>query len=304
MLCHVGQNKLSALPAKVKGIIMATVRTKSFALEGADGQPLRGEIRTGAARHGGPAIVICHGFKGFKDWGFFPHLGMRLARAGMTAVSFNFSGSGIGPDGETFSEPTRFGHATFSNDLTDLDRVVTALAGGTLAEGSAAPTSFGLFGHSRGGAAAMLYAADRPMCRCLVTWAAIAETMRWDADTVRRWRVDGKLDVVNMRTGDVLPLYLDVLNDIEAHGQDRLNLMRAASAVAVPWLIVHGDVDESVPMSDAVKLYEAAQNGVAELKVIGGGTHTFGARHPWSGSTQELAEAMDLSVAWFSRHLL
>ena len=47
------------------------------------------------------AIRQPHGFKGFKDWGFFPHLADRLARAGLVAVSFNFSGSGVGPDGET-----------------------------------------------------------------------------------------------------------------------------------------------------------------------------------------------------------
>ena len=81
---------------------MATPSKTSFRLTGADGGPLRGDIRTaGGAR---PAVVICHCFKGFKDWGFFPPLADRLARAGFTAVSFNFSGAGVGEDGESFSE--------------------------------------------------------------------------------------------------------------------------------------------------------------------------------------------------------
>jgi pimeloyl-ACP methyl ester carboxylesterase len=283
---------------------MATVRNIAFELEGADAAPLRGEVRTGTAREGGPAVVICHGFKGFKDWGFFPHLATRLARAGMTAVSFNFSGSGIGADGESFSEPERFGHATFSNDLADLGRVIAALVSGALAENLAPPRTLGLFGHSRGGAAAILFAADHRNCGCLVTWAAIADTMRWDSGTIQRWRADGKLDVVNTRTGDVLPLYTDVLDDLEAHGSVQLNIERAARALAVPWLIVHGDADESVPVTDAIRLHKAAENAVTELIVIEGGSHTFGARHPWGGSTPPLNEAMDLSVAWFSRHLL
>jgi len=82
---------------------MATVNTTQFELVGADGGPLRGDVRTQEKGADRPAVVICHGFKGFKDWGFFPHLAARIARAGMTAVSFNFSGSGVGPDGEKHS---------------------------------------------------------------------------------------------------------------------------------------------------------------------------------------------------------
>lgn len=275
-----------------------------FELAGADGGPLRGVVRTGAARGGGPAVVICHGFKGFMDWGFFPHLALRLARAGLTAVSFNFSGSGIGPDGETFAELERFGHATYSGDLVDLHRVASALANGSLAVDLAPAERMGLLGHSRGGATSILYAADHPTCRCIVTWAAIASPMRWDRETIRRWRASGKLDVLNTRTGDVLPLYPDVLDDLETHGREKLNLLRAAAAIDVPWLIVHGDADESVPVADAVKLHEAARGAVVQLHVTHGGTHTFGARHPWAESTPELDEAMDTSVAWFSRHLL
>ncbi len=138
---------------------MATVITTTFELRGADDGPLRGDVRAAEGGRGRPAVVICHGFKGFKDWGFFPHLADRLANAGFTAVSFNFSGSGVGPDGHSFSEPERFGHATFSNDLTDIQTVCDALlkGGGTLVEGLAVPTRLGLFGHSRGGGMAVIH---------------------------------------------------------------------------------------------------------------------------------------------------
>ncbi|MGD8726494.1 MAG: hypothetical protein PVH40_02560, partial [Gemmatimonadales bacterium] len=127
---------------------MATASTSQFELEGVDGKPLRGEVRTAARGVDRPGVVICHGFKGFRAWGFFPHLATRVARAGMTAVTFNFSGSGVGPDGESFSEPERFGHATISNDLVDLQAVADALREGRLAPGLAVPTRLGLFGHS------------------------------------------------------------------------------------------------------------------------------------------------------------
>lgn len=282
---------------------MASVSTTSFELAGADGGALRGEVRTAAGGEGRPAVLICHGFKGFKDWGFFPHIAGRLARAGVTAVSFNFSGSGVGPDGESFSELERFGHATVSGDLADLETVRRALYDGTLADGVAPPSALGVFGHSRGGGVAIIYAADRPECRALVTWAAVADFLRWDEETVARWRVEGKIDVVNVRTGDVLPLYTDALDDLAAH-EEHLDPTRAAGALAVPWLIVHGDADESVASSDAQRLYGAAQRGTAELALIRGGTHTLGVRHPWGGSTPEFERAMDLTVGWFSRYLM
>jgi pimeloyl-ACP methyl ester carboxylesterase len=283
---------------------MATVNTTLFRLEGADGGPLRGEVRTQQGGADRPAVVICHGFKGFKDWGFFPHLAARLARGGMTAVSFNFSGSGVGEDGESFSEPERFGHATYSNDLRDLETVVEALCGGTLSEGLARPTRLGMFGHSRGGAVAILYAAREQRVRALVTWAAVGHLLRFDEETVARWREEGKIDVVNMRTGDVLPLYLDMLRDIEEHGAGKLDLLGAAGTLRAPWLIVHGEADEAVSPSDARKLEAAARPGTAELEIIAGGTHTLGARHPWAGVTPELGTGMDQTAAWFSRHLL
>jgi dienelactone hydrolase len=282
---------------------MATVTVRPFVLTGADGGPLRGDVRTAGRGEGRPAVVVCHGFKGFKDWGFFPHLAMRLARAGMTAVTFNFSGSGIGPDGESFSEIERFAHSTFSNDLDDLETVRRALAHGDLVGGLGAQERIGLFGHSRGGGVAVLHASAHASCAALVTWAAIAHPLRWDGETLSRWKREGKIDIVNQRTGDVLPLRTDILDDIDRRG-DELDIAQAAKHVSAPWLIVHGAADEAVPHVEAERLLNAAQTQPCELKVIADGTHTFGARHPWAGSTPWLDEAMDATVDWYSRHLL
>lgn len=281
---------------------MATVITSTFELVGADGGPLRGDVRTAAGGADRPAVVICHGFKGFKNWGFFPKLADRLAHAGMTAVSFDFTGSGVGPDGESFSEPQRFAHATFSQDLADIAIVVGATLGGDLADTVAAPGKLGLFGHSRGGGMAAVHAADNGTVAALVTWAAIGTVRRWPDAVVAQWRQDGKIDVTNARTGDVLPLYEDVLDDMEAHRDGKLDLRRAASHVGMPWLIIHGEADETVPLSEAESLHEAAGSN-ARLHVVAGGGHTLGAGHPWSGSTAELDGAMAETVGWFAKYL-
>ncbi len=282
---------------------MATVTTISFELVGADGGPLRGEVRTAEGGRDRPAVVVCHGFKGFKDFCFFPHVAGRLARAGMTAVTFNFSGSGVGPDGESFSEPVRFSHATFSNDLRDIDIVVTHLRDGTLAHGVAHPTALGMLGHSRGGGTTLLYAGATPDLDAIVTWAAISTVHRWGEHELAAWRRAGSVDVVNKRTGLVLPLCTDILDDIDENS-DILDIAAAAERVRCPWLIVHGDQDESVPVHEARYLHSLTGEGVSRMEIVPEGGHTFGVQHPWVGSAPPLDRAVDATVEWYVSYLL
>ncbi len=276
---------------------MSTARLAAATLTGWDGGPLRVDVRSGA-RPGErrPAVVICHGFKGFKDWGFFPPAAERLARAGFMAVSFNFSGSGVGADGESFSELDRWGRQTVSGDLADLATVVDyAAAGG-------APW-VGLLGHSRGGGTAVLHAARDSRVRALVTWAAVCRYRWWTEEEAARWRREGRLDVVNSRTGEILPLRTDLLDDVEAGEGAALDIVAAASRLAIPWLIVHGDADETVPTDHARRLERAAAPGRARLTLVAGAGHTFGARHPWSGSNPLLDTVLARTVEAFSSAL-
>jgi len=246
-------------------------------------------------------VIICHGFKGFKDWGFFPHLAARIANAGFTAISFNFSGSGVGPDNETFSELKRFGHATYAGDLRDIEIVFGALLDGQVHAAVSIPTRVGLFGHSRGGGAAALFASNHDV-HALVTWNAISTIDRWPREVMERWDRDGVMDVLNARTGQVLPLYRDALEEIRRRSTTDLDILAACGRISAPWLIVHGSHDEAVGVDNAEALGAAAA-GQASLEIIEGGTHTFGARHPWAGETEHLKRAMELTLSWFSRHL-
>ena len=175
---------------------LATPTRTSFRLTGADGGPLRGDVRTAAPAR--PAIVLCHGFQGFKDWGFFPPLAERLARAGYTAVSFNYSGSGIGEDGESFSEPERFGHNTYSRMHEDLRIVLNELRSGEM---RLVPSAIGLLGHSLGGGIALLQTAADPGVRALVTWAGVSRFGRMLAPLADEAKRTGRVTVANRRTG-------------------------------------------------------------------------------------------------------
>jgi fermentation-respiration switch protein FrsA (DUF1100 family) len=148
----------------------------------------------------------------------------------------------------------------------------------------------------------VLFAAEHPAVGALVTWSAVAAALRWGPETLARWRREGRLGVTNQRTGEVLPLYTDVLDELEADTMARLDIVSGASRVTAPWLIVHGEQDETVSVREAQVLHRASGER-AELLLIRRGGHTFGARHPWAGSTPELDQALDATAGWFLRTL-
>jgi pimeloyl-ACP methyl ester carboxylesterase len=248
-------------------------------------------------------VVVCHGFKGFMEWGFFPHLAELLAARGFTVVRFNFSGAGMRPGDELVTDLPAFAANTYSKEQEDLRAVLAAL-GDEIAAGRVDLERLGLFGHSRGGAAALVAAASDPWrdrIRALVTWAAIGRVDRLGDEELGRWRESGELPVVNARTGQRLALGPQALAEIEAP-PPQLDLPAAAARRRAPWLIVHGSDDESVPAAEGRSLAEAAGEPT-ELLLVEGGSHTFGARHPFAGPTRELIAAMNATQAWYRRHL-
>jgi dienelactone hydrolase len=250
-----------------------------------------------------PAVVICHGFKGFMEWGFFPALAALLAERGYVAVRFNLSGTGMRPGDELVTDPDAFRANTYGRELAELLAVLDA-AGGSIAPGRVDRGRIGLVGHSRGGGDALLAAASpawRDRLRALVTWAAIADVDRFTPAQKEEWRRSGELPVANARTGQQLALGAGMLAEVEERAPE-LDLLAAAAARRAPWLIVHGAGDESVPVAEAHRLAERA-TGRTELLVIPGASHTFGSRHPFAGPTPQLIQALNATQAWLREHL-
>ena len=279
---------------------MATPTLTRHVLPGTLGDILV-DVRAGGRTSARPAVIVLHGFKGFKDWGMFPPFSERLARAGVTAVTPNLSGSGVDDEGQ-FSHPERFAHNTFSAELEDLARVVDVLAGGDL--GVVSPSRIGLVGHSRGGGITVLQTARDSRVRALATWAAISSVERWSAAEQASWRERGVKDILNTRTGEQLPLYPDVLDDIARNSAGTLDILGAAGRVAVPWLIVHGAEDEAVPILEGKALSAASRSPKTEFLEITGAGHTFGAVHPWKGSTPQFERVADASLSHLAGALL
>lgn len=279
-------------------------QTSAFQLPVDEDRNLHGLLHTCPRPGPRPTIVVCHGFKGFMEWGFFPALTELLTGRGFTVVQFNFSGSGMRPGDERVTDLDAFRTATFRQDLDDLLSLLAAL-GDSIGRGVIDLGRLGLFGHSRGGGTSILAAghpewADR--LAALVTWSAVSTFDRMDDAEKLLWRQRGEVTIVNARTGQEMALDRVILDDLEAH-REELDILAAASRRDAPWLLIHGDDDETVPVAEARTLAEYAA-GVGCLLEIPGAGHTFAATHPFAGPTPHLIEALNATQSWFRQHLI
>jgi alpha-beta hydrolase superfamily lysophospholipase len=238
-----------------------------FNIPSAEGLPIRGDLVVPDRARA--LVVIVHGFKGFKDWGFFPWLADHFARHRLAVCRFNMSRSGIGENPETFERLDLFADDTYSTQIADLHAAVH------FAQSHAPNLPTFLLGHSRGGGVSLLAARHVPHLHGVVTWSAISRVDRWDEFTVREWRAKGYRDELNSRTKQMMRMSPKVLDDYEQH---RFNVLDAAAKLDVPLLVLHGARDESVPVAEAHAITSHAHE--ASLCVIEKASHTYNAIHP------------------------
>jgi uncharacterized protein len=270
-----------------------TMLKESFLLTSEEGLPIHGDVWIGSGGRNLPCVVLCHGFQGFKDWAFFPHLAEALVFSGFAVISFSNSHCGVSAGSDHFDRLDLLERGTVSTDLGDLQVVLGALFDGTLPGSRMLDLAkVALLGHSRGGAIALLMARRNPRVASLVTWAAPARLLRAEPRVVERWRREGRLTLVSGWTGQSLQIGTAFLDDLDRHKYEPLE---AVAGLPIPYLILHGRSDDVVPPSEAEEIYEAAPTDGVEAIWIDGLDHNLGTSHPFSGSNRGLDEAVSLS---------
>jgi|RhiMetdeSRZDD1v2_1073273.scaffolds.fasta_scaffold330745_2 uncharacterized protein len=273
-----------------------------FVLPDARNGPLRGDVYLPDRPRGVPVVVACHGFKGFKDWGFWPPTGRAFAEHGLALVTFNVSGSGIGEDAQQFTELDRFEANTIGKEVEDLGIVIDALATKSIPLSGADARKLGVIGHSRGGGVALVRASRDPRISSGVTWAAVSSFLLVGEAEREAWRKQGYLEVENTRTKQVFRVGRALLEELETH-REALDPVLAAARIHVPFLIIHGSQDESVPVQAANRLSHALDPVRGKLLVVEGAGHTFGAQHPFSSPTPAFRLVLDRTLSWFAETL-
>lgn len=300
MAGRLGLSAASIASAGPLRVTVGPVTELRFSFDSSEGLSVRGDVHLPGARPA-PFVVCLHGFKGFKDWGFWPETARRLCADGYGVVRFNFSHSGVGEDPQSFSETKLFETGTFTREVEDLREVLSRLVQGRLpgCEGVEVP-GVGLLGHSRGSVSALAVAASGEFpVRSVALWNPVSTVSWWDEETRRRWRDAGFWEIVNTRTGQVFQMTTALLEDAEKN-RDKLRPAVNAERLRVPLLCVVAGEDETVPPAAGRRLVTAA-GAFGSLHEIPATGHTFGAAHPFPGSTPALEEAIRVTRDHFGR---
>lgn len=254
--------------------------TPDWTIPGSDDQPILGntDLPPGGIEAARGVVLLCHGFKGYKDYGFFPPLAAALAAAGLIAHRFNFSHSGMTANPATFERPDLFERDTWSKQIADVVALAAAIKSRAL---PGADLPLVLFGHSRGGITALLAAMELgDAVDGLITAAAPHRACTLDDDQKARLRKSGRLVSPSARTGQDLCIGADWLAEIEAH-PDRFDPVRATSRLRCRHLVIHGRDDTTVPWTAAHAIHDAPGTGPHRtLEILDRAGHTFNAPNP------------------------
>lgn len=249
-------------------------------INGSKGKPISIDISYSESSIQKPMILFCHGFKGFKDWGHFNQLAEEFLKHDVVFVKFNFSYNGTTIEQPTdFADLEAFGDNNFSIELDDLGLVIDYVAS-IAADYGGNKNELYLIGHSRGGGMAILKTFEDKRIKKLCTWASVKDAADFfNYQDIEKWKTDGAIYTYNSRTLQNMPLNYQLYENYIAN-ITRLDIPKAAANIDVPWLIIHGTNDTSVPSSFGEQLHQWNTN--SELFLIENADHTFGGKHPWN----------------------
>ncbi len=250
-----------------------------------------------------PIVIFSHGYRGFKDWGPFNLIAEKFAEAGLVFVKFSFSHNGTTIDHpEEFVDLEAFGNDNISIELDDLDVVVNWVSSPAfpLNDIEIDKERIFLLGHSRGGGISILKAREDKRVKKLCTWAGISEVSKyWTPEQLEQIKRDGVIYLPNKRTNQMMPIRWQMYEDYFTH-KDRLFIPDAVRQLDIPFLIVHGTKDETVPVANAIEMH--GWNKAARLFLVEGGNHNFGGKHPWleTGLPEDLEDVVAETVDFYN----
>jgi len=272
--------------------------TKNIVLQGKHQKPILADAFYQETNQPKKIVIFCHGYKGFKDWGAWNLMAESFAKAGFFFVKFNFS-----HNGGTIEQPIdfpdldAFGNNNYTKELDDLETVLDWISLDKKFKNEANTNDISLIGHSRAGGIILLKANEDSRIKKIITLAGVSDyKSRFPKDDdLKKWKENGVYYVKNGRTHQEMPHFYQFYQDFTKN-ENRLNIQKAVENLEIPQLIIHGNNDTSVKISEAEKLHN--WNSKSDYRIIENADHVFNTSHPWESEilSQELKEVVNLSI--------
>lgn len=205
-----------------------------------------------------PLITIsCHGFLSSKESRTNTALEKKLSKTGLSILMFDFFGHGES-EGD-------FAKLTISESVDDVLSAIAFLK-------QSGYTRIGLVGSSFGGMASLLAAAQTMDLVFLALKSPVVHYLSmmkslYGEPMLEEWRKKGFADVEGP-DGQKHTLKYAFYEDSIAHDG-----YKACERISIPTLIVHGDQDETVPVSQSKKASILIKN--CRLEIIEGADHRY-----------------------------
>jgi len=220
------------------------------------------------------AAILCHGMESAKNSEKLIFLAQSLAERGILAMRFDFRYVG--------ESSGKFADITYSGEVEDLQAAYDLIQ-------RRLPGKTAIFGSSMGGTVALLFTAQEPNVAAVTTLAAPMHPENFPNRVLTplqllRWRERGYTTYNGQR------LNVSLLDDLE-----RLNVPEAARRIHCPVLILHGDADEVVPVTEAYELHECLTSP-KRLTIFNNTDHRF-------SNPEVMQQAMTDALDWLTEHV-
>lgn len=260
---------------------MEIFKSDNIVIDGKHSKPIVIDYRYYKNDEKSPLILFIHGFKGFKDWGYFNLMADHYARQGFIFVKMNFSHNGTTPEFPTeFHDLEAFGNNNFTKELDDIESVLDYLHSDAFELNHQTDyNKLFIKGHSRGGGVSILKAHEDERINAVISYAGI-NNLRYNQseEILSKWKQEGVNYILNTRTNQRMPMYYQIVQDVlNNHG--RFDISSIVRRLKKPLLILHGSNDETLPVTMATVMHSWKPD--ATLNIIGGADHTFGGSHPY-----------------------
>lgn len=188
-----------------------------------------------------PAVIVLHGFTGSKEEEHITALCRDLHKKGFCAIRFDMSGLGQ-------SEGSIENDYRLSHYLDDIDAVFHELTKQYFIDAG----TIGIVGHSMGGKAALLYAAQNQHIRAVCAISApahLADAAGFKND-LKEWKKTGWLERSSSQYG-FLSFPYAFIRDAMKH-----DVRKIASHITQPKLLIWGTKDTSVLPTESEELFD------------------------------------------------
>lgn len=206
-----------------------------------------------------PAVVYVHGFKSSKESRKAQVFLEQMPGKGMVFLAVDLSGCGESNGDFADSTVTKYAEdvrsaINFAATIPNVDTKRIALAGSSL-----------------GGMVSIVAAAEDPRIKAMVLFSPVSDFKQLadfsDRDEMDTWRIEGLKEAFDQK-GEKFAIKYGFYTDGIKH-----NVYAEAEKISCPVLIIHGDKDEDVGISQSYELIHHL--GKQKMEVIAGADHHY-----------------------------